>query len=120
MNIEIRTKNNKLLAEFMGWEFGRDKHLPGKCYKGIFNSTEEIAQHLDQMRYDADWNLLMAVILEIGNKTGFTLVMEENTSYWVNSGNYIDDEPEFGGYNNILNIHEACVEFVKWWNNKNV
>jgi hypothetical protein len=42
--------------------------------------------------------------------------MEENTSYWVNCGEYMEGEPQFGGYGDISNIYEACHEFIKWHN----
>jgi len=70
-------------------------------------------------QYHENWNELLRVILAIGNKTGFTLVMEESTSYWVNMGEYLDDEPEFDGYRDIQNIFDAVVHFIQWYNQKN-
>jgi len=102
--IYCRHNSLKTVGEFKNLWNGLDTQIIGRF-------TEVVS-----FPFDTDWNYLMAVIKEIGNKTGFTLVMEENTSYWVNNGEYIDDEPEFGGYGNISNILEAVVEFIKWHN----
>lgn len=134
LNQEImNTKKNRLIIEFMGYEvedYQHNEFRPIYCrhnslntvgeFKNLWNGldTQIIGRFTEVVSFpfDSDWNYLMAVIKEIGNKTGFTLVMEENTSYWVNNGEYIDDDPEFGGYGNISNILEAVVEFIKWHN----
>jgi hypothetical protein len=110
----MSAEKNKSLAVFMGYKTGEE--IGKNRWKNHWFHPD--GSNYEYLHFDDNWNLLMQVVIKIGTITGFTLVMEENTSYWVNSGEYLDGEPEFGGYNDISNIHEACVEIINWYNNQ--
>lgn len=116
-------QNNKLIMAFMNvkpklygdqyqWNDGVFFSCRGKDKNYVLDS---IANYL---KYSTSWDWIMPVIVKIGQDTGYTLVMEENSSYWVNSGDYGCDNTEFGGYSDIENIYTAVVEFIKWNNLK--
>jgi len=103
-------QDNKLIAEFMGWE----KAGPG-IPTGYFNSHNDYFDYED-LQFHSSWDWLMPVIVKIADDTAFELVSGYDYSYWNNMGHKAMDK-EFGGYGNgIEAIHEAVVEFIKWHN----
>jgi hypothetical protein len=116
MNTQI-IENNKLLAKFMG------------CYQNNegFWGFENTPNHkkwnndrfLDCTKYDTDWNWLMQVVEKIENYNEFTNVL------FAPQGCAIDVYIENGfAFSNDCNtkieaVYNACVEFVKWYNNQN-
>ena len=113
----LTTETNKKFAEFLGvksdnsgWYEGTDLYNVGLpfSYGAMGNGTRDLKFH-------NDWNWLMLVIQEIANKTGYNLVINCSYSYW----NKFGENPlnkEFGGYENIENIYQACSEFVDYYN----
>lgn len=100
--------NKTATTETMRNVIGRDEYwLP------LFGIMKQ-----DNLRFHKLWDHLIPVIQKIARDTGYTLVMNEGSCYWVNSGEYACDEQEFGGYESIEYIHEAVVEFIKWWQQK--
>lgn len=121
------TENNKLIAEFMGYEnIAKVNHHP--IYKitslsheapdfdnRIMETIDTFSPYFDDMKFSTDWNWLMPVIKEIGDRTDFELVMGYGHCYWNNAG----DQPlgDFdGGYSDIIYIYNAVIEFIKWYN----
>ena len=105
--MENITENNKLIAEFMG--LSEIAKTNGIVFKD--NNTDEI--HL--IKYNSDWNWLMPVIKEIGDKTDFELVMGYGYCYWNNEGEQPLGDFE-GGYSDIIYIYSAVASFIKWYN----
>lgn len=64
--------------------------------------------------YHEKMDFLMEVLQKIGNKTGYELVIGSADSHWNNMGENPFEE-DFGGYEDVLNIYEAIVAFIKWW-----
>jgi hypothetical protein len=121
MNTQI-IENNKLLAEFMGNdtdEYGADVFVPkqlmfnhnAQCMQGIFQ--------FDECYFDTDWSWLMQVVEKIENYNEFTNVL------FAPQGCAIDVYIENGfAFSNdcdtkIEAVYNACIEFVKWYNNQN-
>ena len=87
---------------------------------GITEGIEggEHEQHFffgSEMKFSTDWNWLMEVIKEIGNKTDFELVMGYDYCYWNNEGEQPLEGFE-GGYGDITYIYSAVISFIKWYN----
>ena len=111
-------EGNKLIAEFMGFK-------PAQCINGWAWDNNKIIKPIslhgslinakENGKFHSSWDWLMPVVMEIGNRTGYTLLMGETHSYWCNEGQH-DELSEFGGYSNIENIWEAVIEFIKWHN----
>jgi hypothetical protein len=109
---EEKLNGNILIAEFMGLDISDYTSYPEElntCY------------HPNDLHFHDSFDDLFNVICEIGNITGYELILRADHCYWNNQG----DQPTFedgeymnfeGGYNNRLNVHEAVVEFIKWFN----
>ena len=114
-------ENNKIIAEFMGVKprlispdvYG---YSDSPFFNCIHDTPEKVIESISKyVKYHSDWNWLMPVIQEIGNRTGYELCMHLEYSYWNNSGNDATGS-EYGGYENIASIHYAVVSFIKWYN----
>ena len=124
------TENNKLIAEFMGFNFNRFKD------DGIIEPQEEVfftdykTFTLEELRFNKDWNWLMEVVERIEslgvnfwivkNKVKLTIVGE--LAKKLSDSLY---DTEFEGYDfeyyiegtKIEATYQAVVEFIKWYNN---
>ena len=81
-------KDNKIIAEFMGYEA---KH--GKCYSPKYNDGT-----IAPMQFHTSWDWLMPVVqkcYKIDNEEGFDMLVEDKLS----------------------STHKAVVEFIKTYNN---
>jgi hypothetical protein len=121
-----RLESNKLLAEFMGVF---DKILSTQnihswsdapFYYTTENSKEKVIENISNyVKYDTDWNWLMQVVEKIENYNEFANVL------FAPQGCAIDVYIENGfAFSNDCNtkieaVYNACVEFVKWFNNQN-
>jgi hypothetical protein len=105
------TDNNKLLAEFMGWESNESKTVyyePIDEVKGIGGFD------IENLPFD-NWNWLMQVVEKIESYNyGATLFIIEDERCHVNTQNGF--EIDSVGHTKIEAVYNACVEFVKWYN----
>jgi hypothetical protein len=113
------TEINKKFAEFLEVKKGIKTlfYLPQfGHYQNSYGQIDYVEVFReDELKFHNDWNWLMLVIQEIANKTGYVLVNSCGYSYW----NKFCEDPlnkEFGGYENIENVYQACSEFIEWWN----
>jgi len=115
-----KIEGNKLIINFMGLKpvscYGRFSLAKDHCTCTEDTPGAAISGFASIAKYPTSWDWLMPVLLNIGERTGWTLVMEESTSYWCNEGQH-DELEERGGYSNIQNIWENVVAFLNW--NKN-
>ena len=101
-------KDNKLIAEFMGLTIITDNiSYFDTNYKALKN-------------YHSDWNWLMQVVEKI-ESLGYTIDVTGSNVYI----NHSDDEfKQIAGfsdtYSKIEAVYNACLEFIKWYNNKNL
>jgi hypothetical protein len=107
------TENNKLIANFLGQkeqpfefpQFGYIRH-DGE-WKDSF--------HEDQLKFHKDWNWLMSVVDKI-ESLGYDvqIVLDYCT---ITDGDY-SETTQLGG-NKMHNVYNACVEFIKCYNEYN-
>lgn len=108
MNIE----NNKIIAEFMGLYYCEKYQFEG-WYK-----NHEGNERVYEFKYDTDWNWLMEVVEKIeslGNDFDINK-REQSTNVFVRGVKYskiISDKSK------IQAVYNACVEFIKWYNEQN-
>ena len=115
------TENNKIIAEFMGFEvaFG-DTTYP--CIMGKQNAWTPI-------KYHSDWNWLMEVVESIESLKspydGFSwsiepfsvLINRNSVCIQVDSGKSDDILfPDMHCKTKIELVYNTCVEFIKWYN----
>jgi hypothetical protein len=98
------TENNKVIAEFMGM-----KPINKNESNGIWNCTIKahgfnIVQHLS---FHSDWNWLMEVVekIERVGKTEFKFSVEFEKVKLSS---------------NIESVYNACIEFIKWYNENKI
>lgn len=106
------TKQDVIIAEFMGYEIQKD---PTERFFGRYKSPIGAWHKEIDLSFHHDWNWLMEVIKEIGNKTDFELVMGYDYCYWNNEGEQPLEGFE-GGYGDIIYIYSAIISFIKWYN----
>ena len=133
-------ENNKLMAEFLGLE----SHLKNGATTIVymhgqhhiqdweyFDKGKELLITPIEMKFHNDWNWLMEVVEKIYNLSGenkpyygITFVMHNDTFQFG-----LDNQQEKGlnkhissKKNNLTRIqvvYNACIEFIKWYNNQN-
>lgn len=106
-------ENNKLIAEFMGW---KQQTNPTERWFNHWFNTEGKRQ--SDLFFDFDWNDLMQVIEKIESLDHCQIDISLN---WCRIGykgtlfNY-DSRDYFKGITKIEAVYNACVEFIKWYN----
>jgi hypothetical protein len=95
-------KDNKLIAEFMGFQ---------QTTLGWYDAEETLIRvesdnTFDTLKFDTDWNWLMQVVEKIFETADL------DNDYLTDLMNVLWDVP------NKEAVYNACVEFVKWYNNK--
>ena len=110
-------ENNKLIAEFMdfqptslGW-FDNEEHLINVEKDNTF----------DNLKFHKDWNWLMEVVERIESMDFVLNIRQGHVSIVNNSGK----TPFYTGSDlveesKIEAVYNACIEFIKWYNNKNI
>ena len=121
-------ENNKLIAEFMGVF---DKILStgnihswsdAPFYYTTEDTKEKVIKNICKYsKYDSDWNWLMEVVEKIENlsKEGETYMLSitKFSARVTYKGSRIVDLPIDN--TKIEAVYNACVEFIKWYNEKN-
>lgn len=102
------TEGNKLIAEFMGYIDNGDPD------GFLINPATNYDEHISELNYHFDWNLLMAVVEKIESCENEVMV-KISAGYCI-----IDDingnEIEFESDTKIGAVYGACVEFIEWYN----
>jgi hypothetical protein len=94
----MNTENNKIIAEFL-CTTQKTEGLDD-CY-----ILKSMAYHIEDLKFDTDWNWLMEVVekIEKVGKTEFKFSVEFEKVKLSS---------------NIESVYNACVEFIKWYNQK--
>ena len=115
--------NNKIIAEFMGAKLTKDLKIMYPVYEGD-------SSYVKNLKYRSDWNWLMEVVEKIeslGYRTlteneCFMITKSKLSSFDVRSKDDYDtifsDNYEINHYGGSKkeNVYNACVEFIKWYN----
>ena len=96
--------NNKIIAEFMGATLTKDLQIMYPVYEGDSSYVKDLKYHLD-------WNWLMEVVEKC----------------LVGEAEYNEDEAKKAIHEiyeslcniNITSVYNACVKFIKWYNEQN-
>jgi hypothetical protein len=123
------TENNKLLAEFMGF---LESSIPNQYWTEKSSEGFGIGE-LKELKFNTDWNWLMQVVEKIENlKTPIvnnSNLIGKNEDYEVHiQGKHVKiyahgevtkeivDLRSSESNSKIEAVYNACVEFVKWYN----
>lgn len=123
--LSTTTENSILIAEFMGGNIDPDAKY---WLENLKLPNNETRFHIEQGKYNSDWNWLMEVVEKI-KSLGFRYIcyLTDEKSY-VTFSNYTEEQINSNvfigsngkGYetenNPIEAVYNACVEFIKWYN----
>jgi len=112
------TQNNRLIAEFMGYEL--EETLTDDTF---VYAIPTINNNLDffepnELLYHTDWNWLMGVVKKI-NTSDYTVEIHsmDTRIYNNNTGIIIFESECKWQQDELLNsVYEAVIEFIKWYN----
>lgn len=120
----MNTENNKLIAEFMKFDFSRFSNdgiieFPNDSFFEFQYNTFT----LEELKFHSDWNWLMEVVEKI-EELEYTVNIYKTPNTGVN---YCEvNEPTQSGErcksfqhsreSKIQAVYIACVEFIKWYN----
>jgi hypothetical protein len=113
------TENNKLIAEFMSLSYRTKKDYQGWYKDSSF--TDRICS-FDGLKFHSDWNWLMEVVEKIEDLKHCQIDISLN---WCRIGykdtlfNY-DSRNHFKDITKIESVYNACVEFIKWYNENKI
>jgi hypothetical protein len=113
-------ENNKLIAEFMGWDILSPTTIPPNLH---LSNLEVDNGEIPNFKFHSSWDWLMPVVEKINNSF---VEYEHNDKGIVNGlvkgkdGEWVDDKIK-RVHNavlqfNIKEIYNAVVEFIKWHN----
>lgn len=102
-------ENNKLIAEFLGMQ---KTDLGWFDNEEVFSDTER-DNTFDDLKFHRDWNWLMLVVNEIEKTKLGSLEIQSKNLVLLQYNQKTDKY-----YNSTLieNLYNACVEFIKWYN----
>ena len=109
----MTTENNKLIAEFMGYEI--------KTYStpisDIITPYGQISE--DKLKFHSNWDWLMAVVEKI-ESLGYSFSIHLNWVKICPKGKPNVYIVKYGiGNTKIEATYKAVLEFIKWYNNEN-
>ena len=102
MKQEEINKNNKLIAEFMGF------YPP----KGFIGKTLGYYIHKDELRYHTSWDWLMSVVEKISKIVGFKTIEECTNDEWFVTANLMQTTISTP----IHIVYANVVLFINWYN----
>ena len=115
----MKAKNNKLIAEFLGWTLDNPSTFPTELHQ------EEELQGFWELRFDTDWNWTIKAVEKIENITINDIIFDVFITKEKTHINYSKNSEWFSniflhqGNTKIENTYNAIVEFIKWHNQQN-
>ena len=123
------TENNKIIAEFLGYIKHETNFTKGKnkvTYKLLNPNTPnglpliKIYEESTINKLHSDWNWLMEVAEKI-ESLGYNTKIEslEHTRVSIGNGKYLT-LVEVDNETKIQAVYNACIEFIKWYNENKI
>ena len=114
-----RSETNRLLAEFLNAKYSKEEDL--YYFPSIFCKSGRNYFYSFDLLFHSDWNWLMQVVEKIED-LGYSLEInkQEENDYQCNivkSNNIIHSHYNIS---KIEAVYNACIEFVKWYNENSV
>jgi hypothetical protein len=113
------TENNKLIAEFMGiLNIDDTKYIETLKEMKSNGLYFEQGYMTSELKYDTDWNWLMPVVEKI-EELGYDFDInkrENDNNVFIRGSQY---SKTTSNKTKIEAVYNACVEFIKWYNNQN-
>ena len=122
--MENITENNKLIAEFMGLETGKQLGYDRFLNDWFDNRGVLNGQRNEKLLFDTDWNWLMSVVEKIESiEYGIYQVdiLQEGCKILKRCSLLIDKRVDKlkSDTTKLESVYQAVVEFIKWHNEQN-
>jgi len=105
------TENNKIIAEFMGAKLTKDLQIVYPIYEGD-------SSYVKNLKYHSDWNWLMEVVEKIESLRNQIVIFNKTAALSnVKEPSVFNDS--FKAETKKQAVYNACVEFIKWYNEQN-
>ena len=123
-------ENNKLIAEFLNWEYDDLSETFETPFLILVDphafGDEQFSCKLQdfELKFHLEWNWLMQVVEKI-ESLGYNIdIMKVDITKYQSSqfcGIYIDGKRIYTNYceTKIEAVYNACLEFIKWYNTQN-
>ena len=111
----MTTENNKIIAEFMGFKL-QDNPNERFFNRWLINSNAYGGRYnFEEFYFDVDWNWLMEVVENIESLEGI------GVDFYKGCIDVYNEEVNLirinrKGLTKIEAVYNACVEFIKWYN----
>lgn len=109
-------ENNKIIAEFLGYVNTTPTDKDFNIYEGENKVLPNLIETNFEKRFHTDWNWLMSVVEEI-ERLGFEVQIYKSTCMIYKVGNNLSIGKD--AETKIEAVYNACVEFIKWYNEQN-
>ena len=110
---DMNTENNKLIAEFLGWDVNNPSTFPTQLHQ------EEELQGFWELRFDTDWNWLIEAVEKIEHIDSIDVNILTNGTRiyeWRTGGEVIvDNSADISFEHKIEHVYDAVVKFIKWY-----
>lgn len=112
----MNTKNNKLIAEFLGYNIWSWDNENFYITKGV--APNETNHNIKSLKFHYNWDWLMEVVdkIETIEDGSFDVVISQDIGAvyrWELNETISADE---SSSTKIEKVYNACVEFIKWYN----
>ena len=116
--MENITENNKLIADFLGWKKGRGTNTHKKTF---LVPNKGGVYPIEALKFHNDWNWLIPVVekIEIQSKELFGAYEDVIINGCGCGIATKDDMISIAATSKIEAVYMACVEYIKWYNEKN-
>jgi hypothetical protein len=108
--------NNKLIAEFLGWDVNNPSTFPTELHQ------EEELQGFWELKFDTDWNWLIKAVEKIEHTTinnitfDFFITKEKTHIHYSKNNDWFSNLFLHEGNTKIENTYNAVVEFIEFYN----
>ena len=114
----MNTENNKIIAEFMGFEIkNKINYVPSSLPNCMKNAEHLKVDKSENLPFHNDWIWLMEVVEKI-EMLGFIFSIKKNWAKITKDKIAIVVRWE-EDKNKIEAVYNACLEFIKWYNKQN-
>lgn len=121
---------NKLIAEFMGFEYigwNNERHRCSDYTSGYWGLKEakrhslkvSHAMMVNPLMYDCSWNSLMPVISKIEKLGAVDVIIDSNCTISWDDGCAYYKKNKSAGRTKIETVYESVIEFIMWYNGTN-
>jgi hypothetical protein len=112
----MNTENNKLIAEFLGFQLQTDPNKRWYNQYFVKDTLEKpYSNRIEILHFDTDWNWLIVAVEKIESMNYYVDIMNKAVS--INNDEYMIVDLSGKDFNTKIEaVYTAVVEFIKFYN----